>query len=100
AALAGNITQNDCLIVPIFDARRENVYSGVYENQDGQLQTVLADQHVPLTEWLLQLATLKKPICFLGKDLKKFQDKIMSILPEAIFPENPILHQLQGSVLL
>ena len=37
--------QNDTaeLLVPIFDARRENVFVGVYQNKAGKLVEVLPD---------------------------------------------------------
>ncbi|WP_419349001.1 tRNA (adenosine(37)-N6)-threonylcarbamoyltransferase complex dimerization subunit type 1 TsaB, partial [Acinetobacter baumannii] len=40
ALLAGNVQETTALIVPLFDARRDNVFAGVYQWQDQHLQNV------------------------------------------------------------
>lgn len=44
------------LIVPIFDARRGNVYTGLYQySAEGELKQVEADTHIALDKWLSYL---------------------------------------------
>lgn len=53
--LASNVPPvSDQLIVPFMDARRGNVFAGIYRYEDQQLKTVVADQHMAFGE-LLQL---------------------------------------------
>lgn len=51
AALAATV-KNDKqkLLVPIIDARREAVYTGVYQNVDGNITTIIKDQYLPIEE--------------------------------------------------
>ncbi|MCB8599968.1 tRNA (adenosine(37)-N6)-threonylcarbamoyltransferase complex dimerization subunit type 1 TsaB, partial [Blautia sp. DFI.9.9] len=47
--VAANLpSATDALIVPFFDARRGNVFAGVYRWQDDQLVSVLPDQHLSM----------------------------------------------------
>jgi tRNA threonylcarbamoyl adenosine modification protein YeaZ len=69
-------------IVPLFDARRQNVYAGAYQWQNGQLVNVLADQHIALATLLAQLEG--QEVYFVGEDVQKFQEIITEKLPNAI----------------
>ena len=42
-ALAATVKEENILIVPVFDARREAVYSGVYQYQNGHLVQLIED---------------------------------------------------------
>lgn len=93
AGIAANIL-TDKLIVPIFDARRNNVYAGIYQWQDNKLINVLADQHIPLTELLNQI---QQKAIFVG-EAEKFLTEIQTRIPDA----NVITNQLNlpnGAVL-
>lgn len=86
AAIAGNSTEYQGYIVPVFDARRDNVYSAVYKWEDGRLVSVIADKHLAMVEWLEELLTLpdlEKGLRFVGHDVKQFSDKISEKLPHA-----------------
>ncbi|MGM0167178.1 tRNA threonylcarbamoyl adenosine modification protein YeaZ [Enterococcus sp. AZ135] len=73
AVIAGN-ARTDKLIVPLMDARRNNVYAGVYRWENQQLVTVLADQHIALTDLLAQI---EEPVLFIG-ETSKFKEQIES----------------------
>ncbi len=68
-------------IVPLFNARRKNVYAGVYQWVDGKLQTVMADQHIALGELLTRLED--QNVYFVGVDVVDFQEEIEQGLPKA-----------------
>lgn len=78
AVIAGN-SQSDKWIVPLIDARRNNVYAGVYRWEHQQLINVLADQHIALTDLLDQIT---EPAIFIG-ETDKFKEQISTTLPEA-----------------
>ena len=86
--LAANCVNQAGWIVPIFDARRKNVYAGAYEWQAGQLVNVLSDQHIALPDLLKKLQG--KPVYFVGEDVHKFVADIHEVLPEAQI--NPVLN--------
>lgn len=49
-AMAANVKE-DGYIIPILDARRKNVYTGVYQRNGQQLIQVEKDRHVSLEKW-------------------------------------------------
>ncbi|MBA4544433.1 tRNA (adenosine(37)-N6)-threonylcarbamoyltransferase complex dimerization subunit type 1 TsaB [Thermoactinomyces daqus] len=90
--LAMNGIRFDGLVVPLFDARRRRVYSGVFAAKDGEMTEVLPQQVVPVESWLEQIKALEKPVLFLGDDVERFRQTIEEYLGErasfGIGPEN------------
>ena len=72
--------QNDTneLLVPIFDARRENIFAGVYQNKAGKLVEVLPDQHLSVVE-LCEFLKDKKA-CLIGADAKVYRERFEELL--------------------
>ncbi|GAA4073514.1 tRNA (adenosine(37)-N6)-threonylcarbamoyltransferase complex dimerization subunit type 1 TsaB [Amphibacillus indicireducens] len=71
------------LICPFFDARRELVYTGLYD-QNGQ--SIIDDQNCLMSDWLEELAKIDQPIIFISPDLDSFKETITDRLGErAIF---------------
>ncbi|MBO0439723.1 tRNA (adenosine(37)-N6)-threonylcarbamoyltransferase complex dimerization subunit type 1 TsaB [Candidatus Enterococcus ikei] len=87
-ALAANCVTIKGPIIPIFDARRNNVYTGIYEYTEGTLTTVMADRHIAMDEWLEQLKKYTE-VYFVGEDVEKFRSQIESVLPTAKINEIP-----------
>ncbi|MGX7328236.1 tRNA (adenosine(37)-N6)-threonylcarbamoyltransferase complex dimerization subunit type 1 TsaB [Enterococcus bulliens] len=82
AILALNVGQEHELIVPLMNARRNNVYSGVYQ-QNLELTLILSDRHFALPELLEWLKQDGRPVVFVGKDVELFQSAINETLPNA-----------------
>lgn len=73
-------------ISPIFDARRGQVYTGLYQYDNGSLVSVEKDKLVMMTDWAKKLNEETKPILFTGNDLAIHQLTIQSILDsKAVF---------------
>jgi tRNA threonylcarbamoyladenosine biosynthesis protein TsaB len=70
----------DGYISPLFDARRGQVYTGLYEYQSGELTAVKDDRLVMSADWAESLKELKKPILFVGNDLPLHQAVIKDTL--------------------
>ncbi|MGX7245726.1 tRNA (adenosine(37)-N6)-threonylcarbamoyltransferase complex dimerization subunit type 1 TsaB [Enterococcus quebecensis] len=87
-ALAANCVIVDGPIIPVFDARRNNVYTGAYEYVDGVLTTIKSDRHIAMEEWLEQLKEYSS-LYFVGEDVEKFRQLIESVLPNAQINEYP-----------
>ncbi len=98
AVLAANCRNYNGVIVPLFDARRNNVYTGLYKWQENELQTVKNDTHIALTDLLPQLA-FEKEILFVGEDVIKFSDQIKTALPHATINQVPHWQVPNGAVL-
>jgi tRNA threonylcarbamoyladenosine biosynthesis protein TsaB len=83
---AGTGRYFDGYISPIFDARRGQVYTGLYQFEGGRLEVVKQDQLAMLVDWSTKLTECSKPILFVGNDLSIHQNKIAEILgPKAKF---------------
>ena len=80
AALAAGAVGTTNLIVPIMDARRQNVFAGVYQWLDGELINVVEDRHLALTQLLGELKLLRQPSTFVGSDVVKFTESIKATL--------------------
>ncbi|WP_163652068.1 tRNA (adenosine(37)-N6)-threonylcarbamoyltransferase complex dimerization subunit type 1 TsaB [Listeria sp. PSOL-1] len=63
-------------IVPLIDARRDNVYAGVYETADNELITVKKDQHMALDDLLQSLPQNGDKYLFIGDISSSFHEKI------------------------
>lgn len=89
-ALAYNMVGTEKLIVPIMDARRGEVYCGIYRTVGDRLEAVKPDRAMPLAELL---AELDGDAVFLGDGVPVHKEKIKEILGEkAHFA--PLSHQL------
>lgn len=97
--LAANAQYFDGWISPIFDARRGQVYTGLYMFKDGKIEEVKPDQNILLTDWLHELKQAGKPVLFLGHDVQLHQESIRSILGETAVLAGGAFHNPRPSVL-
>jgi tRNA threonylcarbamoyladenosine biosynthesis protein TsaB len=70
----------DGYVSPLFDARRGQVYTGLYQYQNGVFTTVEEDRLVMIADWAAKLKDSDKPILFVGNDLLLHQSTIEGIL--------------------
>lgn len=76
-AIAAQIQYFDAYIIPIINARRQHVYAGVYQWQQGELVNVMADQYMPLDMLIDQWVTHDNVI-FVGEDVAQFETELAS----------------------
>jgi len=67
--MAASARYFDGFISPIMDARRGNIYTGLYEYKEDKLMQVINDQHISTEDWCELLKTFAKPVLFLGNDM-------------------------------
>ncbi len=84
AALAMNGVRFEGMVVPLFNARRDRVYTGGYRFVEGSLKTIYPDSVLPIDQWLKTL-TGKGPILFLGDDVSLFRERIVQALGDQAF---------------
>ena len=78
-------SQQEGLVVPVMDARRNNVYAGFYQSG----QAVRSEAHLPLVEVLEIAGVANQPVTFVG-DTAAFAEQIEAALPlAAIQPTLP-----------
>ncbi|MDX5475831.1 MAG: tRNA (adenosine(37)-N6)-threonylcarbamoyltransferase complex dimerization subunit type 1 TsaB [Bacillaceae bacterium] len=78
--LAANGRYFPGVICPMMDARRGQVFTGLYEWGNERLVTNKEDINILLTDWLEELHLLNKKVLFVGEDVDKFKDVIIEKL--------------------
>jgi tRNA threonylcarbamoyladenosine biosynthesis protein TsaB len=79
--LAQNGKYFDGYTSPIFDARRTQVFTGLYGASENDLaQNMWEDRIILLKDWLERLQALDKKVLFLGNDLPLHQETIVEFL--------------------
>ena len=76
AAIAYNIWDTDKFVCPIMDARRNQVYTGVYRFENHQLVTLKKQWAAPVDELLEELNQRGETVTFLGDGVPVFREKI------------------------
>ncbi|WP_338450797.1 tRNA (adenosine(37)-N6)-threonylcarbamoyltransferase complex dimerization subunit type 1 TsaB [Niallia oryzisoli] len=84
---------NGC-VSPLFDARRGQIYTGLYQYQNGKLESRINDQLILSKNWADELSQYNEKILFIGSDIKLHQDVLQQVLGEkailaAITEHNP-----------
>jgi tRNA threonylcarbamoyladenosine biosynthesis protein TsaB len=75
-------------VSPLFDARRGQIYTGLYQYQDGRLRTLVQDQIILTTDWIKQLQSFAGKVLFVGGDLPIHREVIKESLGDkAVFAE-------------
>ena len=75
-ALAYNIYDTDALICPIMDARRNQVYTGIYTCKQGKQEKQMEASAISIDELLEKLNQMGRPVIFLGDGVAVYGDKI------------------------
>lgn len=82
-ALAYNLYGSDAYICPIMDARRNQVYTGIYCYENHKMVVLEEQMAVSITELLDKLNQYGKPVIFLGDGVPVFR----KIIEETLVPE-------------
>ena len=74
--LAYNLYGTDRLICPIMDARRNQVYTGIYEFRGGSLQVLEAQMAVEIEVIAEKLRGMNREVIFLGDGVPVFRKRL------------------------
>jgi tRNA threonylcarbamoyladenosine biosynthesis protein TsaB len=84
--LAANGRYFNGLVCSLFDARRTQLYTGLYDAKNGQIETVIDDCNILREQWVEQLKTYEQPILFVGNDVSLHEDYLKEALGDmAVF---------------
>ena len=72
-SLAMNACLYDGFICPLFDARRNHVYTALYHIEKGQLDAHIDDQHMSIEALIEVVKELNRPVLFIGKDVAMYR---------------------------
>ena len=83
-ALAYNLYGTDRIICPLMDARRNQVYTGIYEFRDNQLSVIEPQMAVGIEVIAEKLCALGREVIFLGDGVPVFRDVLTEKLMKGI----------------
>lgn len=78
--LAYNLYGTDKLVCPMMDARRSQVYTGVYEFHGRRLQAKISQKAEAVQELAQELNQLGREVIFLGDGVPVYQELLESLL--------------------
>ena len=79
-ALAYNLYGTNQYICPIMDARRNQVYTGIYTFENGQFQVIKEQCAVAMDEIAEELNKYGKPVIFSGDGVPVHQERLKEIM--------------------
>lgn len=95
-ALAMNALPSAGLICTLLDARREQVYAGLYRmNPDGLPENVIPDRLTDIAQWLRELP--EGEIEWIGDGALNYRDRIFEVSPGRCEPAGSGHHQIRAS---
>ena len=71
-ALAYNLYETHGVICPLMDARRNQVYTGIYEFADGKFQVISAQEAISIEEIIEKINQIGREVIFLGDGVPVF----------------------------
>ncbi|MGP6146711.1 tRNA (adenosine(37)-N6)-threonylcarbamoyltransferase complex dimerization subunit type 1 TsaB [Jeotgalibaca sp. A122] len=83
--LAANGLAFEGLIIPLIDARRENIYTGVYHVENGILVQVQEDNHIDSEIFFDSLKNNTEPLLFIGQDIPIYKERLTDVFGDRAF---------------
>lgn len=77
------------VVVPLLDARREQVYTAIFERQEDGLATLMPPAAMALSELLASPLLQGTPVRFVGEGAAIYKEQILECFPQALFA-NPL----------
>lgn len=100
ASLAASAPLIEGLVCPMFDARREQVFTGLYRLSNGLVELVKEDQNVPVVDWCQELLRMGEPVLFVGQESIIYEQVIAEIMGSAaVFAGKSVPYTRPGALL-
>jgi len=98
-AMAYNFNYSDKIICPIMDARRNQVYTGVYRCRKNELEVISDTRAMDINDLLNELKGHGEDVVFVGDGIPVYKDVIAeSLSDKALFAGPHMNRQKAGSV--
>ena len=99
-AMALGLGVQDGYVLPVMDARRNQVYTALFSARDGTLTRQAEDRAISLAEVGEEIKSLEKPIFLVGDGSFLCYNTLKQAVPTLILPPPQRLHQRASGVLL
>lgn len=78
--LAYNLYKSDNIICPLMDARRNQVYTGLYKWIDGEFKVLLEQKPLDIEEISEEINKIAEEVIFLGDGIKVFEEQLIETI--------------------
>lgn len=92
-AMAFSLGIYDGYVLPVMDARRNQVYNALFLAQDGKLTRLAEDRAISLAELAVEIKNLEKPIFLVGDGANLCYNTLLMEVPGLILPPEHRIHQ-------
>lgn len=72
------------LIAPFFDARRGQVFAGLYRSRGNEIVPAVPDRLLLMENWLTELEALNQPILFLSNNLDLWKERLSHVVQASL----------------
>jgi tRNA threonylcarbamoyladenosine biosynthesis protein TsaB len=100
AVLASSGRYFNGLISPLFDARRGQLYTGLYKFTNGRLECLKEDANLPAEQWAEMLSEFDDKVLFVGHDVKIHQEVLKNRLGDQAVVGDMTSHNPRPSELI
>ncbi|WP_409296572.1 tRNA (adenosine(37)-N6)-threonylcarbamoyltransferase complex dimerization subunit type 1 TsaB [Peribacillus sp. SCS-26] len=84
--LAANGRYFDGVLSPLFDARRGQIYTGLYQYNGEELAEAVSDTNVLALDWAEQLKNQERQVLFIGNDVPIHKEALAAVMgSQAVF---------------
>lgn len=97
-AMAMQLGAWDGLVVPVMDARRNQVYSATFRVRRGQLERLCEDRAIALEDLKEELKNVTEPIFLVGDGSILCYNTLKADIPNLILPPEHRMHQRAAGV--
>lgn len=97
-AMAVSLGAYEGFVVPVMDARRNQVYNALFRAEKGQLQRITEDRAIALSELEAELKTPEGPIFLVGDGSVLTYNTLKPQIPQLVLPPEHQMHQRASGV--
>ena len=99
-AMALSLGAYDGYVLPVMDARRNQVYNALFLAEGGKLTRMTEDRAIALADLAAELKNLQKPVFLVGDGSNLCYNTLLEEIPGLVLPPEHRLHQRASGVAL
>ena len=99
-AMALSLGAYDGYVLPVMDARRNQVYNALFLAEGGKLTRMTEDRAIALADLATELKNLQKPVFLVGDGSNLCYNTLLEEIPGLVLPPEHRLHQRASGVAL
>jgi len=97
-AMAVSLGAYEGFVVPVMDARRNQVYNALFRAEQGQLRRLTEDRAIALSELAEELGSLDGPVFLVGDGSVLTYNTLKPQIPHLVLPPEHQMHQRASGV--